>query len=115
MARVPNFLDIIEDYRCINLSARAARQLKPATDLATNNQQRSLAYVLDPFPELYCQRVTPASPQPMTTVSQPVLVVTFVPGTSPADRTDSGAVMGGKNKGTSSHWLSFSPMLSAKR
>ena len=78
MAEVPNFLDIIEDYRCINLSARA-KQLKPATDLATVGQQRSLAYVLDIFPGLYCQRITPGGSQPKTTVSQPVLIVCFAP------------------------------------
>jgi hypothetical protein len=81
MARVPNFLGIIENYRCINLSA-CAKQLKPATDLVTPDQQRSLAYVLDIFPGLYCQRLTPAGSQPRTTVSEPVLIVSFVPGVS---------------------------------
>jgi hypothetical protein len=78
MAETPNFLAMIEDYRCINLSA-CAKQLKPATDLVTEDQQRSLAYVLDIFPGLYCQRITPAGSQPRTTVSQPVLIVSFVP------------------------------------
>jgi hypothetical protein len=81
MAEIPNFLAIIEDYRCINLSARA-KQLKPATDLATVGQQRSLAYVLDIFPGLYCQRITPVGSQPRTTVSQPVLIVSFAPSIS---------------------------------
>lgn len=75
---MPNFLAMIEDYRCINLSARA-KQLRPATDLVTASQQRSLAYVLDIFPGLYCQRITPAGSQPRTTVSQPVLIVSFTP------------------------------------
>ncbi|KIM95285.1 hypothetical protein OIDMADRAFT_148926 [Oidiodendron maius Zn] len=78
MAEISNFLAIIEDYRCINLSARA-KQLKLATDLATVSQQRSLAYVLDIFPGLYCQRITPGGSQPKTTVSQPVLIVSFAP------------------------------------
>jgi hypothetical protein len=78
MAEIPNFLAMIEDYRCINLSAHA-KQLKPATDLVTADQRRSLAYVLDIFPGLYCQRITPAGSQPRTTVSQPVLIVSFVP------------------------------------
>lgn len=86
MARIPNFLAMIEDYRCINLSARA-KQLKPATDLVTPDQQQSLAYVLDIFPGLYCRRMTPAGSQPRTTVSKPVLIVSFVPGVS-RDRTD---------------------------
>ncbi len=79
MTRTPDFLAIIENYRCINLSAYA-KQLKPATDLVTLDQQRSLAYVLDIFPGLYCQRMTPAGSQPRTTVSEPVLVVSFAPG-----------------------------------
>lgn len=87
MARIPNFLAMIEGYRCINLSA-CAKQLKPATDLVTPGQQRSLAYVLDIFPGLYCQRMTPAGFQPRTTVSEPVLIVSFVPGVS-RHRTDS--------------------------
>jgi hypothetical protein len=78
MAEIPNFLAIIEDYRCINLSAHA-KQLKPATDLATVGQQRSLAYVLDIFPGLYCQRISLVGSQPRTTVSQPVLIVSFAP------------------------------------
>lgn len=81
MAEIPNFLAIIEDYRCINLSARA-KQLKPATDLATVGQQRNLAYVLDMFPGLYCQRITSGGSQPRTTVSQPVLLVSFAPSIS---------------------------------
>ena len=81
MARIPNFLALIENYRCINLSA-CAKQLKPATDLVTPDQQRSLVYILDIFPGLYCQRMTPAGSQPRTIVSEPVLVVTFVSGVS---------------------------------
>jgi hypothetical protein len=77
MAIIPNFLAIIEDYRCINLSAYG-KQLKTATDLATPDQQRRLVYVLDIFPGLYCQRMTPAGSQPRTTVSKPVLIVSFV-------------------------------------
>ncbi|KAG4432937.1 hypothetical protein IFR05_011583 [Cadophora sp. M221] len=78
VAGMPNFLAMVEDYRCINLSARA-KQLKPATDLATVGQRRSLAYVLDIFPGLYCCRITPVGFQPRTTVSQPVLIVNFAP------------------------------------
>lgn len=78
MAETPNFLAMIEDYRCINLSARG-KQLKPATDLVVEEQRRSLVYVLDIFPGLYCQRMTPAGSQPRTTVSQSVLIVDFVP------------------------------------
>jgi hypothetical protein len=81
MAKIPNFLAIIENYRCINLSA-CAKQLKPAIDLVTPDQQQSLAYVLDIFPGLYCERLTPAGSQPRTTVSKPVLIVRFVPGVS---------------------------------
>lgn len=81
MAEMPNFLAIIEDYRCINLSARA-KQLKPAIDLVGADQQRSLAYILDVFPGLYCQRITAAGSQPRRTVSQPVLIVSFVPSLS---------------------------------
>jgi hypothetical protein len=87
MARIPNFLAMIEDYRCINLSA-CAKQLKPATDLVTPDQQQSLAYVLDIFPGLYCQRMTPAGSQLRTIVSKPVLIVNFVSGVS-RHRTDS--------------------------
>jgi hypothetical protein len=78
MARTLNFIAMIKDYQCINLSA-CATKLKPATDLVTPDQQRSLAYVLDIFPGLYCQRVTPAGSQLKTTVSQPVLIVNFSP------------------------------------
>lgn len=77
MAIRPNFLTIIEDYRCTNLSARG-KVLKTATDLATSAQQRSLVYMLDIFPGLYCQRMTPAGSQPRTTVNKPVLIVSFV-------------------------------------
>lgn len=81
MAIMPNFRAIIEDYQCTNLSARG-KQLKTATDLATPDQQRSLVYMLDIFPGLYCQRMTPAGFQPRTTVSKPVLIVSFVSGVS---------------------------------
>ena len=77
MFRMPNFLAMIEDCRCINLSAYG-KQLKPETDLATSDQQRNLGYVLDIFPGLYCQKWTPADPQPRATVSKPVLIVSFV-------------------------------------
>lgn len=53
--------------------------MKPATDLATIDQQRSLAYILDIFPGLYCQRITPVGSQLRTTVSQPVSIVNFAP------------------------------------
>ncbi len=86
MARIPNFLTMIEDYRCINLSA-CAKQLKPAIDLATSDQKRSFEYVLDIFPGLYCQRITPAGSQPRMTVSKPVLIVRFATGL-PQHRTD---------------------------
>jgi hypothetical protein len=76
MARKPNFLAAVTDYTCINISARA-KQLKPATDLATPGQQRSLAYVLDVFPGLYCQRVTAEGSQPRATISKPVLIVSL--------------------------------------
>ncbi len=97
MARIPNFLAMIEDYRCINLSA-CAKQLKPATDLVTPDQQRSIAYVLDIFPGLYCQRMTPAGSQPRTTVSKPVLIVSFVPRVSRhrIDSSDPIAMMDGE-------------------
>lgn len=81
MARIPNFLAMIQDYRCINLSA-CAKQLKAATDLVTPDQQQSLAYLLDIFPGLYCQRMTPAGFQPRARVSKPVLIVSFIPGAS---------------------------------
>ena len=81
MATMPNFRAIIEDYQCTNLSARG-KQLKTATDLATPDQQRSLVYMLDVFPGLYCQRMTPAGFQPRTTVSKPVLIVSFDSGVS---------------------------------
>ena len=79
MASRPNFLAMIEDYRCINLSANG-KQLKPATDLATLDQQQNLAYVLDVFPGLYCERISPAGSQPRTTVNKPVLIVGFLTG-----------------------------------
>ena len=81
MATMPNFRAIIEDYQCTNLSARG-KQLKTATDLATPDQQRSLVYMLDIFPGLYCQRMTPSGFQPRTTVSKPVLIVSFDSGVS---------------------------------
>lgn len=77
MAIMPNFLAIIEDYRCTNLSAYG-KQFKIAADLATPDQQRRLVYILDIFPGLYCQRMTPAGFQQRTTVSKPVLIVSFV-------------------------------------
>ncbi|KFY86900.1 hypothetical protein V500_07320 [Pseudogymnoascus sp. VKM F-4518 (FW-2643)] len=81
MATMPNFRAIIEDYQCTNLSARG-KQLKTATDLATPDQQQSLVYMLDIFPGLYCQRMTPAGFQPRTTVNKPVLIVSFDSGVS---------------------------------
>lgn len=77
MARMPNFLAIIEDYRCTNLSA-CGKQLKTEADLATPDQQQRLVYILDIFPGLYCQRMTSAGFQPRTTVNEPVLIVSFV-------------------------------------
>lgn len=76
MAIMPNFLAIIEDYRCTNLSARG-KQLRTEADLATPDQQQRLVYILDIFPGLYCQRMTPAGFQPRTTVNNPVLIVSF--------------------------------------
>lgn len=94
MARIPNFLTIIEDYWCINLSARA-KQLKPATDLVTSDRQRRLAYVLDIFPGLYCQSMTLVGLQPKTTVKKPVLIVRFIAEVSEhhADTSDPPIVM----------------------
>ena len=86
MIRMPNFLAMIEDYRCINLSA-CGKQLRPSTDLVKLDQQQSLIYVIDIFPGLYCQRVTPAGSLPRTTVSKAVLIVDFVSGLS-QHRTD---------------------------
>jgi hypothetical protein len=74
MAGKPNFIAVLTDYDCINISARA-KHIKPATDLATPEQQWGLAYVLDVFPGLYCQSMTPAGSQPAMTINQPVLIV----------------------------------------
>lgn len=75
-SRLPNFLNNIKDYRCINMSNRGKR-LKPATDLATKEQQENLVYVLDISPGLYCQRVTAGDSPSVSTISQPVLLVIF--------------------------------------
>jgi hypothetical protein len=75
MYQVPNFLADVQDFRCINTSNR--KLLKPAIDLATRVQQESLTYLLDIFPGLYCQRVTTGACPPVSTISQPVLLVAF--------------------------------------
>jgi hypothetical protein len=75
MYQVPNFLVDVQDFRCINTSNR--KLLKPAIDLATRVQQESLTYLLDIFPGLYCQRVTTGACPPVSTISQPVLLVAF--------------------------------------
>ena len=77
VSRTSEFLNILQEYRCINLSANG-KTLKPTTELTTLERQRSLIYLLDIFPGLYCQRVTAAGPQPVSTTSQPVLLVTFL-------------------------------------
>ena len=76
MSKMPDFLNTIQNYKCINLSTNG-KQLKPTTDLVTPEQQQSLTYVLDIFPGLYCQRIALAGFQPKTIVIQPVLVVSF--------------------------------------
>ena len=75
MYQVPNFLADVQDFRCINMFNR--KLLKPATDLVTRVQQESLIYMLDIFPGLYCQRVTTGACPPVSTISQPVLLVAF--------------------------------------
>ncbi|OBT43285.1 hypothetical protein VE00_06924 [Pseudogymnoascus sp. WSF 3629] len=74
--QLPDFLANIEDFRCINLSARG-KSLKPATDLVRDEQRRRLLYVLDVFPGLYCQRVNAEGLSPVSTISQPELLVSF--------------------------------------
>jgi hypothetical protein len=91
MAGQPDFLAVIEDCKCINISAHT-KQLQPAIDLVTQEKQQNLTYVLDIFPGLYFQRMKPAGPQPRITNRKPVLIVSMVPGsfrhgTNPSDPT----------------------------
>ncbi|KAH8807945.1 hypothetical protein F5884DRAFT_349945 [Xylogone sp. PMI_703] len=75
-SRIPNFLSNIQEFRCINLS-NYGKLLKPANELTTEEAREKLLYVLDIFPGLYCQRVTAGDSLPVSTISQPILLVAF--------------------------------------
>ena len=53
------------------------KPLKSATDLTNKEQQENLLYVLDIFPGLYCRRVKAGDSPPVSTISQPVLLIAF--------------------------------------
>jgi len=74
-AKLPNFLDNIKDFKCINMSNRN-RTLNLDTGL-TKEQKKILLYMLDIFPGLYCQRVTAGDSPPVSTISQPVFLFSF--------------------------------------
>ena len=75
-SRIPNFLSNIQEFQCINLTNRN-KLLKPANELATREEKERLLYLLDIFPGLYCQRVTAGDTPPLSTISQPILLVAF--------------------------------------
>jgi hypothetical protein len=75
-SNVPDFLTVVKEFRCINMS-NGHKLLKPDIDLRSREQQDAFVYVLEVFPGLYCQRVTAGDALPVSTMSQPLLLVAF--------------------------------------